>query len=162
MLDKLAGLIFLAWLSSCTTVQINQSTKYINPELKKYAAIFVAEAYLRDVEVSLEKVNLDFAFELTHPLAVGVCQPGRAVNSIRILKFEWDEMSKSEKEALILHELGHCVLFREHCDAVTRSGTPYSLMHSTHFFRGAYPKYRKYYLDELFKPSKRCEKYLTL
>lgn len=58
------------------------------------------------------------------------------------------------REKVIFHELGHCLLDREHNFDILPGGLPRSIMRITkHFTYEFMTSYRKYYLDELFNPA---------
>ncbi|MEL6124666.1 MAG: hypothetical protein AAFR14_13205, partial [Bacteroidota bacterium] len=56
------------------------------------------------------------------------------------------------REYIIFHELGHCVLFRDHVDACFANNTWTSIMRSGHgsCFDNYTSRTRPYYIDELF------------
>lgn len=69
----------------------------------------------------------------------------------------WNSASQSLKESLLFHELGHCVLNREHDNETHDSGnTTYkgSLMNSVIVSSGQYNSHRSGYLTELFTLNK--------
>lgn len=70
--------------------------------------------------------------------------------TIVIRKDTWDKMNEDEREELLYHELGHCVLHRNHNKEVTPEGLPTSIM-NPYIIRGEiYRENQKYYLTELF------------
>lgn len=100
-------------------------------------------------------LNIEFATEKLYPKytgnenAIAVCQGG---SSILVDKDYWDSTSDTKKEMLIYHELGHCVLKRDHRDDF--DGYQYvSLMNIGLVDETNYRNHRETYLDELFKES---------
>lgn len=92
----------------------------------------------------------------SHPQRVGVCYSyfwgagGPARKSyIEIKKGWWERATSHSREALILHELGHCVLHRRHDDRMLADGTPASIMHTFLIEGHVYGGNKKYYLHEL-------------
>lgn len=70
---------------------------------------------------------------------------------IRIDRQVWDLIPDYVREALVFHELGHCVLGRQHDDAVDDNGCADSLMHPyINVAVTCYKKERDKYLNELF------------
>lgn len=61
----------------------------------------------------------------------------------------WNQLSKAEREELVFHELGHCILDRGHLNTYT-SGKPDSIMLSTNFSGVWYTDNYINYLSELF------------
>jgi hypothetical protein len=77
-------------------------------------------------------------------------------NRIDINETVWKELTDLEKEQLVFHELGHCVIMRKgHIDAVLANGCPQSLMSTKLFGRSkiysCYDEYHGYYIEELVK-----------
>lgn len=76
------------------------------------------------------------------------------IRQVVISKEWWDKMPEADKEVLIFHELGHCVLDRGHTDSRLASGRPASVMNTYHIGGGNYTSIYGYYLSELFnKPA---------
>lgn len=74
---------------------------------------------------------------------------------ISINKSAWKFMSDENKEALLLHELGHCVLGRGHRnDIIDDNGTAKSLMKSQLVTTEEYKALKSQYINELFWPEK--------
>lgn len=88
---------------------------------------------------------------LAQPLAY--CTPGS--NEIKINDVYWDSMNDMAKEIVLFHELGHCMLQREHREAVDVHGRKLSIMSSRKRLvkNETYLKWRNEYLDELFDPQ---------
>ena len=75
--------------------------------------------------------------------------------TLRIERKWWNEHSVLQKEALVFHELGHCILLRRHITLTFQckeqpSGCPVSIMYPSVLKSVTYSKYRTYYLQELF------------
>lgn len=75
----------------------------------------------------------------------GVCYRN-ATRYIHINNKKWEDLSYMQKEILIFHELGHCVLNKEH-------GTGIMLENSVDFLID-YEENRKMYIKELLEGSK--------
>ena len=85
------------------------------------------------------------------PRARGVCKlSDDAPPTVVINKATWDVISDEEREELILHELGHCVLKRKHKDATRPDGAPESIMYPYSMLPEEYEKYKVEYHEELF------------
>lgn len=87
---------------------------------------------------------------------VGTCYryPLGAGNHINIDKVRWDRMSADDQKMVVYHELGHCILGRDHRnDMVTYDYTytvPVSIMNE-HAINGLqFISFKQEYLDELF------------
>ena len=60
----------------------------------------------------------------------------------------WAIASDVEKEEVVFHELGHCILGRDHEETVLEEGIPKSIMFP-YVFEWEYQNYRSYYVAEL-------------
>jgi len=67
---------------------------------------------------------------------------------IKINKSYWNKRTLAEQEALIKHELGHCLLDRDHLDE-RYEGIQLSIMNS-YELRGTFIKFKNGYNEELF------------
>jgi len=82
---------------------------------------------------------------------VGYCEESRRL--VRIDRLFWNELNRSGwiKEALLFHELGHCILNRSHTTKTIQGGAPGSLMFpdvlSEDIFNAST---ESLYLDELY------------
>lgn len=72
---------------------------------------------------------------------------------IEILRSWFEKASGCSQEALMYHELGHCVLNRDHLDTYNGPyGLSTSIMHSLLINGGVWCEHRDYYVKELFQP----------
>lgn len=62
----------------------------------------------------------------------------------------WERLSEVDREALMFHEMGHCVLRRKHVQAETEEGVPVSLMNPYRIDTEVYVQNEQHYLQELF------------
>ncbi len=146
-----------------------EPTVYDVPKaVEKYVQSFVEEGQKRGVTIKLE--NLIIEFRSTGAGSGDECGScTRAVNNgqrkITLVESSlcWGSSIEQNREALVFHELGHCLLGRDHRDDLLSGGAPVSIMNSraVGFYEAcAYPignedecdkRYRRaYYLDELF------------
>jgi hypothetical protein len=143
LLSKL--LIFLILNSSCGVKSPSQRKTIIDPEFVDLVELFEKEQN--------ENVDIDISFkELDYP-TVGLCwwqtrSASRQGIEIEIDPDFWFESSDVKKEELLFHELGHCILNRDHLDEKINYYVPKSIMYP-YVFGYAYTKYRSYYVDEL-------------
>lgn len=63
----------------------------------------------------------------------------------------WKETSYAEKEYILFHELGHCILRRTH-DNQSANGKPLSIMHQAFSYHHLdyFHDDKKFYIEELF------------
>lgn len=128
----------------------------------KFETYFQAfEAYSKDEgRDTFGDVSLVIGFGALDEQEAGRCEwnflKGRHV---LIDETKWDKMSEGTREALVLHELGHCLLHRSHVEGLADPGAtgnddmvsvPKSLMNPNCVPGDIYLKFKSYYLDELF------------
>lgn len=85
--------------------------------------------------------------------SVGVCSITPWSRTVTLDTEWWLDATPEGREALVFHELGHCVLDRMHDDTVDDMGRPVSVMYpEITLVKWAWtvPEYRQAYIDELF------------
>lgn len=138
-----------------------RSISGIDPAFKPYVDVFESK-----YGSSIGDIPIQFA-DLTYP-TIGTCTRWSSGHrQIVVDKDYWDnpDVQDSAKLGLILHELGHCVLNRDHVNSLYYyAGThvaghiPYSIMYPYNFYSNNYLELESYYLEELFHPT---DKYST-
>ena len=125
------------------------------PELRPLYQSFEQEAALRGITINLtaEAVTGNIV-QLGDNSILGLCRSGvdGEPNRIAIDVDAWTNSSDAFREVIVFHELGHCVLGRQHLDDA-ENGVCVSLMNSG--LSGCEiilddAKVRAQYLDELF------------
>lgn len=120
----------------------------IHPALLPYVQLFLDEAKKREIDV---EVDYFIGFNDSFPDHVyGKCIQLSDKTTIEINLDKWDDLSELSKEQLMLHELGHCSLNREHDSSMLSSNVPKSIMHPFIMNDQMYANYKDYYLRELF------------
>ena len=127
---------------------------------------FIAEAAARGHQISIN--NLIIKYELssstTFCATSNVVTSANDVQKIISIKDLSCWQNDVQLESLIFHELGHCVLGREHDNTLMPKGDPRSIMYPANialYSPCVYPLgpacdflYRRaYYIDELFNPA---------
>jgi len=153
-------MILIAWatmvLSAVSCNKEDEVVYFVDGSLSEYFDRFVAEGVLRGVPVDFgaEPVN-GYIRVITAPNVIGQCahQEGEP-NTVIVDKYYWDNADDLEREFLVFHELGHCVLGRDHLDDADAQGNCISMMTSgTGLCRIRYTQVnRESMLDELFHP----------
>jgi hypothetical protein len=109
----------------------------------------------RGLDYDLNTFNLIGSIEDIHEEGVaGTCSYGfRGPRDIVIDQPFWNNTNNFSREMVVFHELGHCVLGRDHTEATTGNGFCASIMRSgTGNCRTLYnAQNREYYIDELFE-----------
>ena len=103
--------------------------------------------------LSIEDIPITFGGTTSDAWA-GLCKTyGDGKKSITIKRNSWNRYPRTNKEALIFHEFGHCLLDRGHDSRMITENMPRSYMYPSVYLYGAgYGMNRDYYLDELFNP----------
>ena len=126
---------------------------FIDDRLKPYFDEFKKEGELRGLNLNLSPEVIEaFIQNVISQSVAGQCQRNTDRPSQIILDENvWNQSNDSDKEFLIFHELGHCILNRDHLDATNPNGSCISIMHSVvGICRNEYDTRRSDYLDELF------------
>lgn len=144
------GLMLLIALYGCAPY------KNIDPKLRQYYNVFIYEGTSRHTDLNHEGINISFSSNLgrneKNETILGMCSwdPLHEVPWVTVAINDFDALSESQKEELMFHEFGHCLLGLDHDDALLPTGKAKSVMNS-HLFRGNdYFDNRQYYVDELF------------
>ncbi len=127
---------------------------------ESYVKNFETEASSRNVTLNTSTLKIVFS-DPSDPGKAGECVsvPSATFNlvatfyiipTVNIRKSTWDTTSEAEHEALIFHELGHCLLSAVH-DSRFGIGCPLSLMYPDKMPIDCYIGFRKEYLDHLFQ-----------
>ncbi len=137
-------------------------------ELQVHIDTFLMEAGTRGQTIEID--NLIIEIDNNLPISTcGVCNslesPGQTQKIVR-LNPTCLELAPAQVEALLFHELGHCVLLRPHEESTLPNGDPKSMMVANDLDVYAPCIYaidgsedcdntfkRDYYLDELFEES---------
>jgi len=127
----------------------------VTPELRPFYVAFEEEAAERGFEINLtqEEVTGNIV-QLGNMGVLGVCvRSDEEPNRVAVDQEAWAVASDEFKELIVFHELGHCVLNREHLDDEDANGICVSIMNSG--LSGCElsledENLREEYLDELF------------
>jgi hypothetical protein len=137
-------ILFMSLLSACG------EAPYIEPEVKPYVDRFVAEAQLRGVVLDVSGLTVRFVDQLVltnKGFQFGYCEDG----TVTIVKPYFLAQLDVNREVVLFHELGHCVLNRTHVDGLTQLSIPESLMIiDPTLLTSYYETNRNFYLNEVF------------
>lgn len=112
----------------------------------------------RGKDFSNTNITINFVETINVPtennvLILGVCY--FASNTVEINKETWVRLPTARKEALIAHELGHCLLNRRHDEAThPHTNTRLSVMHPLILGQIEFSNKYSYYMKELFLKEK--------
>lgn len=134
-------------------LQCSKEPDLVDAELKIYLERFREEGSLRGINIDYEKRPVEARIELhENDIQLGWCNfDFETQHMIIINNLFWPILNDLEKEKLVFHELGHCVLGRAHLDEEDQTGLCKSIMHSGQACADNYSaQTRERYLDELF------------
>jgi len=143
-------LVFIFLFTNCR----NEYIQKFPSELEPYVEEFILQANLHGLHMNLEDYNFEIKFgDIDDIHVAGSCN--RVENLIIIDYLLWERKDEQEKEWLIFHELGHCLLDRGHRNEKTQSFECMSIMKgveedfecSSNLYS---QRWRNYYIDELF------------
>ena len=103
----------------------------IHPDLLPFVEDFIFEANARDIEFTLDSIGIEIQFEnIADPSVIGRCQRNENGENLGISvdPLYWKQATALEKEYVMFHELGHCVLNRGHTTAADANNTCLSIM----------------------------------
>jgi len=127
---------------------------FIDERLVPYFDAFQEEAKTRGFDYDFKALRVDGYIQRIRENGVaGQCQAYESGQlAVVVQPIYWDNISEQDKEFLIFHELGHCILDREHFDDSNADGTCKSIMNSGGLFCDINynDRTREEYLDELF------------
>jgi hypothetical protein len=152
MIKTLALLLFSLSLSSCSRGPIPGKVVDIAPEFKPYVEDFIANGKNQNVSIVIDDLSIQFG-AMHYSNSIGECymhdRGTSGTPEIVINKAAWDSYSVTSREALLFHEMGHCVLWREHVSTWTGSIVT-SIMYPYIQVDSMYLNNWNYYMNELF------------
>lgn len=132
-------------LSIVMAVCVLSACAMIPTEFTPYTTAFAAQAASRGIDLSnVSHVRVVFA-DLDLP-RIGDCSPGTHASraSVRVDRRYWATLSSAQREALVFHELGHCVLGAVHVEGAL------AIMQPNLIDAKEYSANRTRFIDELF------------
>ena len=158
-LHTLIAAIVLAACQPDEILPLEVQEPSIDVEVQVYVDRFVEEAYKRGVEVDISQLGISVREDIYPVQAAGACHFFSASEHPHIYidttSLNWQH-SDYTREMLVFHELGHCLLNREHKEDLLENGNYASLMRSDKgvLYGSRLNSYKRaYYLDELFNEN---------
>ncbi|MEQ9375660.1 MAG: putative metallopeptidase [Imperialibacter sp.] len=123
-------------------------------DVSGYVDSFIDEAKLRGYDLSDARRGLIVEFTDLPDNKGGSSKSSFFTNLIKLDPFIWKQMNDRQREMLVFHELGHCVLGRKHKNETLLLGECASIMkeggENTCVADIYSESWRSYYIDELF------------
>lgn len=140
--------------SGCGSAPAHTPSVQVDPELSSYVARFEQAAAdnghaMQVTDLSMSFGQVDAAGE-SGGRGVCVAVTGQTP-SVTISPDAWAASTDAEREELVFHELGHCLLSRTHVAGINAQGIPESIMDPSEITGAIYSQNRDYYLATLFQ-----------
>lgn len=95
-------------------------------------------------------VDLNMFYQDLDGNVIGVCRSKTSYREIAVDPEYWDDAKELDRELLVFHELGHCVLDQlVHRNSTLSDGCSGSIMDEYHIGAYCYDKHYDYYIEEL-------------
>lgn len=147
--------VLLILLSACKAKKPREVV-YIAPELQPFVTQFKQDAEKYDRPLSITNLTAQLSDRIEDP-AVGECARDAGTPIVRISRTFWSSASDAAKTLILYHELGHCVLGRDHEDTlILNDSIPRSLMATRELNVAVFVLHYDYYLCELFSGWEVC------
>lgn len=133
-------------------------------EFEPYVVRFIHEAKARGKDITIDNliIKKDATLPSLHCATTNTISQINDVQKIISINARYCWQNDVQLEALIFHELGHCILGRVHDSSLMPKGDPKTVMFPdnisvyspcVYFTGGCDLSYRRsYYIDELFNP----------
>ncbi|MEQ8417484.1 MAG: hypothetical protein RIB71_23580 [Imperialibacter sp.] len=143
---KVLGLVGMFALTGCGT--------NVPDDVSGYVDSFIHEAELRGYDFADVRQGLTVEFTDLPDNKGGSSKSSFFGNHIKLAPLIWKQMNDRQREMLVFHELGHCVLGRKHKNETLLLGECASIMkeggENTCVADIYSESWRSYYIDELF------------
>ncbi len=150
MIKKIVIIACIGLIFGCA----KEEQKLVDDVFVDHIIEFEAQAKLRSIDLGSVLEELSVRLADIDADAVGQCITYvNGDKAIEINRATWNGLSDNQKELLVFHELGHCVLNRDHLNETDENGQCVSIMReSTRSCPISYnASSREEYLNELFK-----------
>ena len=115
----------------------------VDPEFQPYVDKFMELG-------NISHMSVDMYFEDQTGYIIGTCLVRGQERRIEIDPAWWWSANNLDREIVIFHELGHCVLNQRHRDNLLFDGCSGSVMNTYHIGSYCYGLHYDYYIQELF------------
>ena len=162
MKNTLILLFALVSLSACAP-KFNGQGLQINSQFQPYMDRFVQESNTVGRPVTISDLTIDFYDNMNIPganggIVIGLCSMDGLSNPKITINTTWWKLMHNypaDREQLIFHEMGHCVLGLKHDDTKVNAAdnnalVPVTIMNSYHFSPYTYGVNYDYYMNQLF------------
>ena len=182
MVKSLSAILLIIFALSCATSEKNvyisplpkKVIHHIDEEFQPYIEEFIYRSKGLVERRDFKYVTIRLVEDIKGD-TVGTCLPWLFNRVIEIEKKSWDRYGQIDREQLMFHEFGHCILWREHTEPPEKTGgfvnwlenlmfkiglwkkkgymddgCPVSYMHPRMIGSDCVEKHYEYYMEELF------------
>lgn len=143
-------LSFLLLLVGCSDGPINPTLR-IQSGYEKYVTMFEKYSYTTNNHFKVNNLIVTSVPEISGTIIAQCRKYWYPAPKITVSIKIWNTLTETEREMVFLHELGHCLLDRQHYDHLKENGDPISLMAPIIFSPATYLNNKEYYIKELFE-----------
>lgn len=148
---KIALLGLVLSTTACGVAPKHNATVSIDPTFTEYVARFEDAAHQAGHKVRVNDLIVAFGDTGSNTETRGLCAFAEGETpAVTINQQAWDSSTDDEREELIFHELGHCLLGLKHVAGINTDGIPASIMNPVEITSAIYAQNRAYYLHTLF------------
>lgn len=122
----------------------------VQEEFKPYYSEFIDDLNLRNRRVSYSGIAIKFD-KMKSSNNVGECHYSYPKHTVKINRTFWDVSSNTTKKIIIYHELGHCMLYKEHSEKLNSINQPVSIMYPRVLYASVFLRDELQYINELMK-----------
>ncbi|MEN9723098.1 MAG: hypothetical protein RJB38_1084 [Pseudomonadota bacterium] len=137
---------------------VGDATQYYSgpAELAGYVSKFISDAAIQGVNVTSDMSGPQLSLRIASldsygSSVIGLCERSSNLRRVTLDPDFWNVVDETQRELLVHHELGHCVLSRGHRTEVLSSGLYASLMYPIIMRSSSYTSNYDYYQQELFQ-----------
>lgn len=141
----------ILFLLGCQTFGTTSKNIYETEEMRKYAELFEKYSLMVEPEHPTKITNLEIKYAKLAAPHIGMCSV--TVSRGPLIELDpdyWAKATDTQKEVVLMHELAHCILRRDHLPDVNAEGVPLSIMYPNNLVAEYYLEAKSYYLHELF------------
>jgi hypothetical protein len=142
--------------SPSPTPPSQNGTLYNGPaEVEKYVVKFVDDAKTQGINLLNGMIQNKVSIQIADLAAygsstIGLCQTGGSIRKVTFDTEFWNKATETQRELLVHHELGHCVLYRVHLSTKLPDGRYTSIMYPSIMPDRIYLDNYTYYQQELY------------
>lgn len=129
---KLKYIMFVLATNLCLIGCNKDYNQVIEAELQEHFSNFEIEAAAHGIEIDISTIDISAYIEnIETQGTLGQCK-SYSDGSQQVIVDEqyWNRISNNDREYIVFHELGHCILKREHNDNKDEKGSCTSIMQS--------------------------------